>query len=387
MSPGETPGSTVDASPGSEPRRRVVLVINDLRRAGAETQLVLLATGLDRSRYDVSIVILKTQNDFATELAAAGVPVISLGKQSRWDLLVVWRLYRHLRRAQPDVVHSYLFFANLVTVIAARAASIPVVILSQRSSYEATLSPFWRRVARWAHCRADQVLVNSEAARREEIAAGFPAERIKYVPNGAPITDPGVVAHRADLGLPNGPLVVCVAQFAPEKGHADLIAAWPGVRAACPDAILALVGDGPLRADLEAEAVRLGVSKSILFLGFRHPTAPYLAAADVVVQPSRTEGMPNAVLEAMALGKPIVATRVGGAPELIEQDVSGRLTAPRDPLSLGVGLSAFLSDGERALRTGAAARWRAANSFSIAGMVAATEAAYTVACRPQTEGL
>jgi glycosyltransferase involved in cell wall biosynthesis len=360
----------------SDGRRRVVFVINDLRRAGAETQLVRLATGLDRARYQASVVILKTQNDFADELRAAAVPLTALGRRSPWDVMVVHRLARALASARPHVVHSFLPFANLLTSIAAARAHVPCVILSQRASYEATLTPLWRRAARWSHARASHVIVNSEAARREEIAAGFPPERIHYIPNGIDVTVAAAATDRAALGLPAGPLVVCLAQLAPEKGHADLLAAWPVVAAKVSGATLALVGDGRLRGSLEAQAARLGVLASVRFLGFRHPAAPYLAAADIVVLPSRTEGMPNALLEAMALGKPVVATAVGGVRELIEEDLTGRLVAAADPAALAQALAGLLADEAGAARLAASCRSRVEQRFSIASMVAATQATY-----------
>jgi glycosyltransferase involved in cell wall biosynthesis len=359
----------------SEGRTRVVFVINDLRRAGAETQLVRLATGLDPSRFERRVVILKTQNDFESELASAGVSFAALRRRSPWDMLVLWRLYRELAGVRPRIVHAFLPFAGLLTALAAGWARVPIVILSQRASYESTLSPVWRRVARWAHRRASHVIVNSEAARREEIAAGFPAERITYVPNGIDATLPPA-NDRAGLGLPTGPLAVCVAQFAREKGHADLIAAWPLVRESVPGAALVLVGDGPLRPEIEAQARRLAVHDSVLFLGFRHPASPYLAAADVVVLPSNSEGMPNAVLEAMALGRPVVATAVGGVPELIEHGVSGWLVPARAPAALAHAILVALRDRDLGQSLAAAARARVALHFSTQRAVSATQAIY-----------
>lgn len=369
-------GGVPAAGAATARRKRVVFVINDLRRAGAETQLVHLATGLDRERYQPSVVMLKSRNDFEPELSAAGVAVTALGRRAPWDAHVLLRLRRALVAAQPDVVHAYLSFANLLAALAAPSAGVPTLILSQRSCYESTLTPFWRRVARWAHRRATHVIVNSEAARREEVAAGFPPERITCVPNGVPIAAEAGRPDRAALGLPAAPLVVCVAQFAPEKGHADLVDAWPAVRAAVPDATLVLVGDGPLRPEAEVQADRLGCRDSIRFLGFRHPAGPFLAAADVAVLPSRTEGMPNAVLEAMALGVPIVATRVGGVPELIEDGVSGLTVAPAASAALAAALASLLQDRARAKALAASARARQREAFSLEAMLRATEAVY-----------
>lgn len=359
----------------SDGRARVVFVINDLRRAGAETQLVRLATGLDRSRHEARVVILKTQSDFAAELDAASVPVAALGRRSPWDVLVLWRLYRQLAAARPQIVHSFLPFANLLTAIAARWAGVPVVILSQRASYEATLTPFWRRVARWSHRRASHVIVNSEAARQEEIAAGFPAERITCIPNGIRPPALPIAVDRAALGLPGGSLVLCAAQLAPEKGHAALLEAWERVERSHGDATLALLGDGPLRPALEAQARRLGLRR-LLFLGFRHPAPSYIAASDLVVLSSLTEGMPNAVLEAMAAERPVVATRVGGLAEIIRDGETGVLVPAGDAQALAAATLALLGDAPRRQALGGGARKHVEQHHTIPLLCARTAAVY-----------
>jgi len=364
-------------------RLRVALVINDLRRAGAETQLVRLATGLDRARFEIRVLILKTENHFQDELAQAGVPLTALGRRTPWDVAVLRRLERQLEAARPEVVHSFLPLANLLTSIAGRRARVPAVILSQRASYEATLGPAWRRIARWSHRRASHVIVNSEAARRQEIAAGFPAERITCVPNGIDVAATAGPVDRAALGVPAGPLVVCAAQFVEEKAHADLIEAWPRVRARFPSATLLLIGEGALRAAAENQAARLGLGGSVAFLGARHPVEPYLAAADVVVLPSRTEGMPNVLLEAMALGTAIVATAVGGIPEIASDGESGLLVPPARPEQLAGALNDLLGDGDRRQALGGRGRL-AATRLSTARMVAATEAVYAAALGRET---
>ena len=357
---------------------RLVLVINDLRRAGAETQLVRLAIGLDRARFAVSVIVLKQCNEFEMELAAAGIQVTKLGRRYPWDFAIVWRLARELRRARPSIVHSYLSFANLLSVLVAGAAGVPCVVLSQRSSYASSLSPFWLRVARWAHRRASHVIANSNAARQEEIAAGFPPERISCVPNGIDVPNESPPESRASLDLPEGPLAVCVGQLVMEKDHATLLAAWALVRKSAPTATLALLGAGALQSDLEAQAQAAGIAASVLFLGARHPSLPWIRAADLVVQSSVSEGMPNAVLEAMAAGRPIVATRAGGIPELVEDGVSGLLVPARDPEALARAILDLLGDATRRGALGARARERASREFSVARMVARTEAVYAL---------
>jgi len=356
-------------------RTRVLYVINDLARAGAETQLVELVRRLDSSAFEPLIVLLKSRNDFAEELTAAGVPVAALGRRGWWDVGVVWRLAREVQRFRPHVVHSWLFLANLVSALAVRRGSGRHLIVSQRCSYEATAGPGWRWVARWSHRRAECVIVNSRAALEEEAAAGHPRSCLVYIPNGvgAPAPSP---TSRSALGLPAGPLVVCVGQLERIKGHHVLVEAWPAVGAAVPGAQLVLVGAGPQRDALDERARNLGVSGTIVFAGFRARAMPLIASADVFVQPSLTEGMPNAVLEAMAASRPVVASLVGGIPELIVDGESGILVPPADPHALATAVARLLVDRALAVHLATAATKRARELFSFDRVLAETEALY-----------
>jgi len=366
-----------------QPKRRVLFVINDLARAGAETQLVELALHLDCSRYETAIVLLKERNQFAAELRAQGIAVTALRRRGFWDVGVPYRLYRTVKAFRPDIVHGYLFLANLMAALVARPAGARTLVLSQRCSYEATLSPLVRLVARFSHARADRVIVNSQAAWEEEVAAGFSRDRLVFVPNG--VRTEQAAADRTTLGLPAGPLVISVGTLDAVKGHRHLLQAWPAVRARVPDAHLALVGDGPERETLPRLADSLSIRDSVLFVGFRSPAAPYLAAADVVALPSLTEGMPNVVLEAMALGRPVVGTRVGGIPELIVDGETGLLVPARDEAALASAIAGLLADDERRKAMGVAARRRTVERFSVAAMAAATEAVYDAALGDSSE--
>lgn len=355
-------------------KRRVLFVINDLSRAGAETQLVALALALDPARHEVAIVLLKERNQFAAELGARGIPVTPLRRRGFWDLGLPLRLSRAIQAFEPDIVHASLFLANLMAALVARDAGAPALVLSQRCSYEETLGPSLRRLARWSHGRADHVIVNSRAAWKEEVDAGFPPARLATIANGVECSGGGVT--RAALGLPEGPLVVAVGTLDAVKGHRHLLEAWPEVRRAIPSAQLVLVGDGPLREELPRRAAGLGLGDSVRFLGFRSPARPFAAAADVFVLPSLTEGMPNAVLEAMCLGRAIVASRVGGVPELIQEGESGLLVPPGDARALSAAITALLGDAPRREALGQAAAARAHTRFSVQAMVEATEAVY-----------
>lgn len=367
-------------------RTRLLFVINDLARAGAETQLVALALALDPARYEKRIVVLKERNDFADALAAAGIPVLALRRRGWMDIGVVVRLWREMRRFRPDVVHSFLFVANLLAAVVGRLAGARWIVVSQRCSYDAMLPPFWRRVARLSHRLADCVIVNSRAALEEERAAGFPPARLAHVPNAAS-SGPFPAVDRAALGLPGGPLVLTVGQLEPIKGHRYVIEAWPAVRRSHPDANLVLVGDGPARGTLEEQVLRLGLGISVVFAGFRSPADAYVTACDVLVQPSLTEGMPNAVLEAMAAGRPVIASRVGGVPELVVDGETGLLVPPAEPDALARAIVVLLDDPDLGARLGAAAALRARTMFSLESVRAAVEAAYGPVGAPSANGV
>jgi glycosyltransferase involved in cell wall biosynthesis len=360
-------------------RARVVLLAGQLGRGGAEAQLVELALGLDRARYDVSVLLLGTRNEHAERLSAARVPVASLGKCGPWDVLVLRRLQQKLREQRPDVLHATLFHPNLLAAAVARRAGVRALVLSQRGSYEHNLPlpwpAFWRGLARRAARGADVLIVNSEAAAQEEREAGVPAARIVTVRNGVAVPATPV-SSRADLGLPaDGPLVVSVGRLEPVKGHRFLLEAWPHVLARHPQARLVVLGEGSQREALRAQAEALGVSARVSWLGER-PAEPYIAAADLFVQASLSEGMPNAVLEAMALGIAVVATRVGGTPEALEDGASGTLVAAGDADALAAGITRMLDDAGARSRLAQAAGERARKQFSLAAMIAATQAVY-----------
>jgi glycosyltransferase involved in cell wall biosynthesis len=358
------------------PRRtRVLYVINDLARAGAETQMVGLLQRLPLDAYEPRVVLLKSRNDFRPELEARGIAVVPLDRRGWWDLGVVARLRAEGRRFQPDIVHSWLFLANLHSAAAFRGAARPRLILSQRCSYEATVPAFWRGVARWSHRQADAITVNSSAALEEEVRSGHPRDRLHHVPNGV-ATATGPTADRTALDLPPGPLVVSLGQLERIKGHHVLVEAWAHVRERHPTAHLVLVGDGPRRAALEARVRALGLARAVTFAGYRSPATPWLAAADVLVQPSLTEGMPNAVLEAMGLGRPVVASAVGGIPELVENETSGLLVPSGDPEALARALGRLLESEELRQRFGQAGRERVLACFSYDRAVEATTALY-----------
>lgn len=346
------------ASPRTSPR--ICLIIGQLGLGGAEKQVVLLAQALRLRGVDVTVVVLTAEGPRDDALRQAGVPVVHLRLQklAGWRTVpslstALVRLPRYLRRARPDVVHAFLYHSYVLGAPAARLARVPVFIAGRRS-----LDDFKRgrrlvlaleRVAtRMTHLLVANAQAVAECAR---ISEGVPADKVAVIYNGLPSTA-FTPAEPAVVDTPH-PAVLCVANLKHYKGHTYLIDAAASLRHRGLPVTLLVVGDGPERAALERRAALAGVD--LRLLGFRTDVDRWLARADVVVLPSLTEGMSNAVMEAMAAGRPVVATAVGGTPELLA-DGRGLLVPPADAGALADAVGRLLSDREQASRMGRAAR-------------------------------
>jgi glycosyltransferase involved in cell wall biosynthesis len=361
-------------------------VVDHLKIGGAQTHLVQLLTHLDRRRFSPMVCALKAQGELCRTVEAMGVPVFDggLGRtlMGPGGLRVLWRLARLLRRERVDVAHAYLFHPNVLTPVAARLAGVRAVVASKRS-----LDRYPGRGPRYA-CRlgnalAHRVMVNAAAIGRFVAAEeGCPPGKMVLIPNGvrqealAPSADRGR-AKRRELGLPeDAPVVGAVSRLAWKKGIRHLVDAAPRLLEAVPDARIVVAGAGPLRGELEAAATALGVADRVRFLGSRSDTIELMAALDVFVLPSVVEGMSNALIEAMAVGRPVVATDVGGNPEVLVDGETGFLVPPGDPLQLTAAIVKLLESPEMAVEMGAAGRRRVLEHYQVDTMARRIEALY-----------
>ncbi|GAA2094124.1 hypothetical protein GCM10009759_21370 [Kitasatospora saccharophila] len=344
-----------------------------LGRGGAEQLLLNCVRHADRSRYDIEVAyVLPHKDALVPALEAAGVPVHCLGGAPgrRWPL----RLRALLAERRYDLVHTHM----PVPAVAARllrpgGGRRPRLVHTEHNLWER-----YRLPTRWANAltygRNDAVVAVSHA-----VAAGVGRRRagdwltvVHHGPDlgGAPSGPAARRAARAELGLPEDALVVgTVGNLTAKKDQATLLAAFALLRDKEPDARLVLVGSGPLEAELRARA-----GDGVLFAGMRADVPALLPGWDVFCLSSRQEGLPVALMEAMASGLPSVVTRVGGMPEILDDDVEGRLVPPGDPARLADAL-AELADPVRRGRMGAAARERA-GSFDVAGAQRAIERVY-----------
>ena len=353
---------------------RVFHLVDSLKQGGSETQAVELACRMDPRRYEVTVGCLQAQGPLLDSLRQKNIRVEEFypagGVDSPGGLYQLVRLARFLRRGRFDVVHAHDLWSNLVGVPAARLARVPVVIASQRDlGHQSWYATGKRRWYRRVQNLADVVLTNANCIRDALIAEDWldPA-KIKVVHNGIDIErfsrTPG---NDEFLAQAKGKkLVVLVANMQSEvKGHRTLISAAPRVVKKCPLAQFVLVGDGMLRAEFESAVSEFELENNFLFLGRRDDVPEILHRSDVGVLPSRSEGFPNALLEYMCAGLPVVASDVGGNAELIKGSDKGLLVPAGDPEGLANALLELLEDPARALRMGAGNRQFVLANFSF----------------------
>ncbi len=372
------------------PRLRVTYLIDKLHRAGAQSHLGTLVPSLDREGFEPEVVCLLGGGPVAEELRACGVPVEVLGLGRLYAPRAIagaLRLAHRLRARRVDVLHTYLVSANIYGMLAGRLAGVGAVVTSRRDT---GFSRNWRLqlVEEWlVNPLADRVVANApavaEAALRER---GLACEKVVVVPNGVDLErfDPSLYPRdeaRAwagrEWGIASDDTVVgAVGSLTPVKGHSDLLEAAARVVVRRPRTRFVVVGDGPLRPALEDQVLRLGLREHVVFTGGRGDVPRLLASFDIVALPSHTEGLSNVLLESMAMARPVVATAVGGNPDVLREGASGRLVPARDPEALAAGLARMIEDPEAAQAMGREARRDVELRFSRQRMVEGYEALY-----------
>jgi glycosyltransferase involved in cell wall biosynthesis len=367
---------------------RVLNVVPTLMCGGTENQFMTLSRMIDRSRFEVGFACLRRWGPFVDELGRLGIPlqeyqvstfrsVNALAQQAR--------LARQIARGRVDIVHAYNFYGNVFAIPPARLVA-PVVIASirDRSPY---LTSMQKRVQRYACQFADRILVNADAVKDWLITEeGYDPSNIVVIRNGVDTTrfagPPAGDRIRSELGIAmDARLVVVVSRLARLKGIEQFLQAAAALTPRYPDVRFLIVGetsppDPAYLVQLERLAHALGVADVATFTGLRSDVPAVLGAADVAVMPSLNEALSNVLLESMAAGAPVVATRVGGTPEALVDGDTGLLVPPGEAGALAAGVSRLLDDRELARRLGCAARRLIAERFSVERMVRATEDLY-----------
>jgi glycosyltransferase involved in cell wall biosynthesis/predicted ATP-grasp superfamily ATP-dependent carboligase len=363
-------------------RLRVMHLIETGNPGGAEQMMLSLIRGLDPARHTSQVVLLKP-GWLEQKTREQGVSVIILPLARRFDWRFVLTLSRLVRRRGIDVLHSHEFamnvYSSLVGLLTRRAT---VATVHGNLSY---LQAHFRRRQAYrliARLAGPMVVVSEEMkgqiAQRFDIA---PAH-LAVIPNGvaAPAQLPApdeIRAARQKLNLPaDAFLLAVIGSLYPVKGQMTLIEAMPALVAANPRAHLAVIGRGEMRAALEQRVAALGLTEHVTFTGYLDNVREHLAIFDLIVVPSRYEGLSLLVLEAMAVARPVIATHVGGNPEAIIDGESGLLVPPDDPPALGAACLRVMQDADFAARLGAAAQQRVRERFTLQHMVTAYEELY-----------
>jgi glycosyltransferase involved in cell wall biosynthesis len=348
---------------------------------GAERQVMLLAKGLRRRGWRVSVVALSGSGGAAaSELAAAGVSFLSLGMRKGLADPRGWiRFNRWVRRERPDVVHAHLPHAAWLVRWSRLAAHIPVLVDTLHSSSTGTPGRcIGYRLSDWL---TDRVTAVSRAVAETHLAAGMVRlDKVTVLPNGVDTDewrpDASVrEAVRRKLGLKDEFLWLAVGRLEPVKDYATLLAAMAGV----PKSVqLVIAGAGPLHVELERQAEHFGLEARVRFLGFEPDVRPWLQATDGFVLSSRWEGLPMGLLEAAACGVPAVATDVPGTREVIVNGQTGWLTPAGDAAALGDRMATMMriSQQERSAR-GERARRQVLERFSLGAVLDKWETLYT----------
>lgn len=340
---------------------------------GAET-LILAFTKSAGSKGHELLTVFGEQGWLVEQFRANGLSsrVISLLKP--WDLLSLREVWLQLRSFEPDVVLSHGARVNLFASTLASIAGVPSVSVEHNVDdwrHGAVLNSVDRAVARLNFGR----IAVSGAVREMLIERRIvPEERVHLVPNAVELREVSDAlsdqALRKRFKIPRQAIVVVVvARLVPQKGHRHLIDAVKILRATVPEAFFLLLGDGGLRGELEREVVRLGLSPKFGFAGAVDDVRAILPACDLFVLPSLWEGMPVALIEAMAAGLPCIATKVAGVPEVIEDGVSGALVPPGDSVALASRIEELLVSPEKRSQLGRAAKVRAMRHFDISRLV------------------
>ncbi|MGF1610885.1 MAG: glycosyltransferase [Kiloniellales bacterium] len=366
--------------------RRIVIVVPKLTVGGTERHLVAVLPKLDRARFRIEVMTTRGAGPLDQALRDQDIPVMpapaAFSGQANALVALPW-LWWHLMRQRPDLVHFLLPEAYLVGGLAALLAARRCCVMSRRSlNVYQDNRPISRRLEHLMHRAMTALVGNSQAAVDQLASEGAPQERLALIHNGidtAAFARGDRAAARSALGLtPDGLVLLIVATLLPYKGHADLLQALAGIAGQLParwDLLVAGRDEG-MGAGLNAQAEAAGLTGHVHWLGERGDVAALLAASDIAILASHEESFPNAALEAMAAGLPVVATRVGGCAEAIEEGVTGSLVPPHAPVALGQAILALARDREVRAAMGRAGRRRVVERFSLEACVADYEGLY-----------
>jgi glycosyltransferase involved in cell wall biosynthesis len=364
-------------------RIRVVFIVSRLGVGGAEAQVLHLANGLDPERFEVFVICQKDAGESAWRLNDSETRLRTVGMHNGSDPRVAGRLARLFRDMRPDIVHCTNFNSTAWGRLAAALAGVPVIVTAEHatsrfSTREALLSRLFNRVLDW---KTDAVVACAQAQVPLLEAESNGRSHIRVIHNGVTSAEgtpdrPASASLRIAGLTDDHEVVSIVGALRPVKNHRRFLRMAEEVSGVRPLARFLVVGDGPLRADLETWSRSRGLQERVFFLGVRDDVQRILLRSDVVCLTSDAEALPMSLLEAMALGRPVVSTLVGGVGELVCDGVEGRTVPCRDEQALAAAVISMLEDEAARRRFGEFGRRRVAENFTLERMVEAYEALF-----------
>lgn len=358
----------------------VLQLITGLDIGGAERLLLSTARRLNSNKYRIIVCYLKGKGSLLEDFKRFGISVIGLGMRNRLDFTALFKLVKLIKKERIGLVHTHLIHAHIIGRIAAKLAGVPIIISTEHNLYNRgrkylLLNLIDRITTRFT----DRMVAISEAVKDSIVESGrIRASRVSVIYNGIDTNEFKRISIKRE-GFPINPapsVVGMVARLDSQKGHRYFLEAASQVVKDIPGVKFLVVGDGPLKEKLRTQTTKLGLSKDVIFTGPARDIPQILDTLDLFVLPSLWEGLPSVILEAMAAGKPVVATAVGGIPEIVKDGQMSLLVPPRDPDALAQAIIKLLQNKELAQRMGQAGRRWVKDHFTIDKTVAQTEEIY-----------
>jgi glycosyltransferase involved in cell wall biosynthesis len=369
-------------NPQTGNRIRVLHLMNSLPVGGAEVLVAAVVQGLDGRRFDIQAATIGPAGVIGEELRRRGNLVHALGLSLREDpdLKIISRIRQLLKHLKPDILHTHLYHPSYYGRLAALGLGLKGVVASVHNVYIKTKfhRRLWNFLLSWT---TDRIVAVSPQVRHDVLVYdAVPASRLNLLPNGINLAALDVALSREEAKARLEVAGLClgaVGRLEEQKGHAFLLEAFPAIAAAVGEITLLLAGDGSLRPALEQQAGALGIAGRVKFLGTRRDMPLIYRALDILALPSRWEGLPLALLEAMGAGLPVVATQVGGVKDVIEDGINGRLVPAGDPQALAASIVELSRRPDRRAALGGAAKETIRRRFSQEAMLQRLADLYT----------
>lgn len=362
---------------------RILRIISNLGVGGVQKRMVSLLPKLNKERYEIVVCSFKS-GELQHCLEQSGIPVRIVSRRFKFDPVCIYRLCSIMKKENIDIVHTHCHKPNTTGRFAAKLAGVPVIIANEhnvdswKSNWQLTLD-------KWLAAHSDKIIAVSEAVKSFYVKnANISADKFEVVYNGVDLdfwqnnipAKEMIFKKKAELGLLQGDkVIVAIGRLHPQKGHEYLLRAARKIIPRMKNLKFLIIGDGPMKESLESCSERLGIKENVVFTGKRDDVKDILYLSDISVVSSVREGFSNAVLEAMACGKPVVATDVGGNKEIIIDGKNGFIVSSRDEDALADRILTLAGNEELTIRMGLAAK-ETVKSFSLSRMIHKTEKLY-----------